>query len=675
MKPILLRRDRLAPPGNRDAYLEVLDPHPRGGCIKVFDAEKREERYIEIEDIAADIHAGKKTLLRAGKPRFSHAAQPGDKALDERSLFAYEVIRRIQNIQTQRGISCLQAYQLAAEEYGHDASPLSRPFPRLSTIYRYRRHDMAGLPVLRGNKNKGNRVPRYPQEVVDTICTVAERLYLVPMSRWSLRKVTDYVNRNVLGALLPATHPPISIRYVKETILRFASADPEHNRMLPRDAVAGKSFAKRRIRAEVPFERVEQDALHLPYVVETPSGVSSQLYLVHAIDCCTSYPVGWHFVVGAPRDTDTLACAEMYMAPIKKKRFEELGIDHEMNVCGTPGQLIFDNGPEAKTSRIENLQKLGVDVKHCKSRAPQQKPFIERFNRSLKEALEGLPGCTRMDGEDGKRDPVALGDKLLTIDELERWVVRWYYEKWIHTPLERLRWDVVLTDSLTGDSPAERWKHFEASCIAVSLPPSRAEWLAALCEHTENKLSRKTGITVDGLHYKDDEIETLIGRYGEKQFLHVLFNPDDFRHVYIYEGDDVPLVPLPYEHLRPETPAWSFKEAKERFKRHKTSFKPAPQAEKFDGDMHETVVAESLAPKSKKSGKHERNRETARLEKVAKAIERATKHPGPLLPPPLLKGGPNTASEAPPAAVRRISPMPDDVALLPVLDRDSGDLL
>lgn len=675
MTRTLLQHDRLAPPKNHDAYLEVLDPNPRGGCIKVFDVEKREDRYIEMADIHADIYAGKLTVLRAGKPRFSHAAQPDDKTLHERNHFICEAIRRIHDIQNQRGLSFRRAYQLAAEEYSRQAEPNLQSFPLQSTMYRYRQSDIAGLPVLRGNKNKGNREPRYPAEVVNTICMVAEQHYLVPQSRWSLKRVTDDVNLKVHGTFLPTASPPITARYVKNTILRFVSRDPEHDRMLPSDAVAGKSFAKKRIRAETPFERVEQDALHLPFVCQTPGGVSSAIYLVHAIDCCTGYPLGWRLVVGAPTDADTLACAEMYMAPIKLKRFKEIGVDHDMNVCGTPGQLVFDNGAENKKSRIQNLEKLGTDVKHCRARAGQEKPFIERSNRSLKEALEGLAGCTRMDGKDGQRDPIALGDNLPTLDELECWIVRWYYEKWIHKPLERLQWDAVLTGLPMGDTPAERWKYFEASCFAISLPPSRAEWLAALYEHTERRLSRKTGITIDGLHYKDDQIEALIGKYGEERMLHVLFNPDDFRHVYIYEGDDLPLVALPFEHLKPETPAWSFKDAKERLKKHKSGFKPAPQAEKFDKDMHETVVADSLAPKRKKLGKYERNRETASRQKEAKAIERATRQPRPMPPPTSTMGRSNATSEAPLAAVPPISSMLDDVSPLPLLDRNSGDLL
>jgi hypothetical protein len=65
-----------------------------------------------------------------------------------------------------------------------------------------------------------------------------------------------------------------------------------------------------------------------------------------------------------------------------------------------------------------------MDVKHCKAKEAQGKPFIERLNRSLKEALQRLPG-TRYEGKDGMRDPEALGDELMTIDALEKWIVRW----------------------------------------------------------------------------------------------------------------------------------------------------------------------------------------------------------------------------------------------------------
>lgn len=675
MTHTLLLHDRLAPPKNHDAYVEVLDPRPRDGCIKVFDVALRADRYVELARLKDELYAGKLTLMRVGKPRLSLAAQPDDAALHEKIRLIRAAMRRIHEVQKQLGVSFAAAYRYAAEAYRKEATPLSPPFPTASTAYRYRHRERAGLPVLRGDKNKGNRVPRYPQEVLNTICRLAEQHYLVPHSRWSLKQLTDAVNRQVRGSFLPMDRPSISTKFVKHTILRLASVDPEYDRMLPTQVVAGKAIAKQRLRVELPFERVEQDALHLPFVATTSDGVSSQLYLVHAIDCSTSYPLGWRLVVGAPTDADSLDCVELYMAPLKAKRFKALGIDHDMNVCGTPGLLVFDNGPENKGERIKNLERLGVDVKHCRARAGQEKPFIERLNRSLKEALEGLSGCTRLDGRDGQRDPVALGDELMSVDELERWIVRWLYEKWIHTPLERLNWDVVLTGSVEGNTPAARWRHFEASCLAVSLPPSRAEWLAALYEHRQCRLSSKTGITLDTLHYKGDALPGLIHRYGDSREVRVLFNPDDFRYVYVYEGDELPLVTLLHEHLRPDTPAWSFREAKERLKGQKSKSATAPEAQKFADDLHATVVAHSLAPKRKKPSAYERNRQTAQREKHKRAVIRASEQPRPLPPPTVPSRSREKAPDAVPAAVTTAAPLLDDVPLLPVLARESGDLL
>lgn len=80
----------------------------------------------------------------------------------------------------------------------------------------------------------------------------------------------------------------------------------------------------------------------------------------------------------------------MEMAPIRLKRLKELDIDHDMNVCGMPDQLVFDNGPEVNARRILSLEKTGVNVKYSRARTGHAKSIIERLNRSQKEALEGV---------------------------------------------------------------------------------------------------------------------------------------------------------------------------------------------------------------------------------------------------------------------------------------------
>src|SRR3546814_10734166 len=184
------------------------------------------------------------------------------------------------------------------------------------------------------------------------------------------------------------------------------------------------------------------------------------------------------------------------------------------------------------------LPALGIDIKHCKARHPHEKPYIERLNRSLKEALETLPGCTRMDGKDGQRDPISLGDACMTAEELERWVVRWYYESWVHSPLKRLVSTNIYNGERAGATPAARWEHITQD-RPLPLPPTRHAWSLALFEHPERTLSRKTGITVGGgLSYRGENLGYLIAKYGENP-VKVLVNPDDFRQVFVYEGDDL----------------------------------------------------------------------------------------------------------------------------------------
>ena len=135
-------------------------------------------------------------------------------------------------------------------------------------------------------------------------------------------------------------------------------------------------------------------------------------------------------------------------------------------VCGNLDEMYADAASRVEDcdtdadvfhERMQRLALLGIDLEHGKSRHPQRRPFIERLNRSLKEALETLPGCTRFNGKDGMRDPVALGDRLMDLAELQRWVVRWYYESWMHNVLERLERTQAWEDTTLGNTPAKRW--------------------------------------------------------------------------------------------------------------------------------------------------------------------------------------------------------------------------
>lgn len=622
--------DRLALPGKSDSYFEVLDGRLHAGSIELFDAEKHSARYVKYDDIRVRISEGSLVLHRKGMPRVSIAAQYDNPELHSKVRLLNDILRRIDAIRDRRGLSFNAAIPLARDAYQTENAdkPFVCPFPSPATLYRAHTNQLLGLPVLKGDKNKGNATARYSKELVEFVKDAIQDQFLVTESKWTVFDLTTFVNREARRRGLHIAKHAISRKFVCARIADV-TVDADYDRMDPLNRVAGKSFAKKRIRAAFPFARIEQDALHLPFVVKTVHGIARTVYLVLAIDVCTGYPVGWHLVIGSPREMDSLLCLETYLTPAKAARFVELGIAGALNIFGTPAQVIFDNGAETKGGRIVRLERLGMDVKHCKAKEAQGKPFIERLNRSLKEALQRLPGCTRFEGKDGKRDPIALGDELMSVEALEKWIVGWLYKDWANSPLDRLRWDELLVDSVKGKTPLERLVYqTEEMGQPITLPPPRHEWMAALFEHKMCVLSAKTGIAIEhGFRYNGEAMSYLLAKYGDHAELHVLYNPDDFRQVHVYEGDDLPLVTLTHNHVRPDTPAWTFAEAKGRFDLGMVDWTVPDEKVQFELEMDEAVVATAKDRKPKSRSKREENKETVRRAKDNSAVQRAIDRP------------------------------------------------
>jgi putative transposase len=371
--------------------------------------------------------------------------------------------------------------------------------------------------------------------------------------------------------------------------------------------------------------------------------------------------VGWALKVGSPNASDGLRCVESLVFP-KRAAWSSLQLEYDFEIHGTPHLLVFDNGPEARNERMQRLVRLGVDVMHCRSHAAHGKPFIERLNRAFKEALQLLPGCTRMDGVDGARDPVALGDELMTVEELERWLVRWYYEDWAHRPLKRhLRSDFANPVKL-GHTPAERWRRMTGElAYAVPLSPSLSDWRMTLYDHEFRTLGRKTGITYSGFNYRGEHLPYLIDKYGERQ-VKVLANPDDFRQVFVDDGDDRPLVPLTEEFADESTPAYSFKDAENLRKASKEPPPGADTRQKFRGDVQARAI-ESTPARTRKKTKAERNKDVADRSRADQAVRRA-------VAAPLATAVSQPHATAPATPTMEI----DDVAPLPVRSRSSGEV-
>lgn len=615
--------DLLIDPRQADGGWRVLSAEPVDGHIRLFNRAEHTERYWSVEDIFSKVQKGEWRHQRDSDPAVSAVAQR-DPNYTEDLKFALGCLREVENAMRQLECSFHKAYQLVLHEHRTSVAASRKPFPSQATLYRYRDAQLQERLPLVGDKNKGRRQPRYVEAVDSFIYDLAKSHYLRQGARWTLNHLHELANDRLRDAGLVQASQCVSKKHLKKVIRTRLTVDPDADRMDPKKVAGARSIGGKRITVFHPFERVEQDALHLPFVIRTPHGLSSNVWVVHAIDCATSMPVGWQFVVGSPSESDGLQCVYSVLTS-KVGPMQALGLECKLDVHGAPSLLAFDNGPETKGERMQRLALLGIDLEHGKSRHPQRRPFIERLNRSLKEALETLPGCTRFNGKDGMRDPVALGDQLMELAELQRWVVRWYYESWMHNILERLARTQAWEDVKLGTTPAKRWKAMsEQLGFVMPLPVSEEEWRSLMYRRTTRKLSRKTGITYEGLNYKGEALAGLIHRLGEAEVT-ALVDPEDYRFIYVVEDESKPMVRLHEEFVGEFSPAYTLQQFKQKLAEEKDISEEHPDAVQFRRDTQAaSVVSQKTRPTRKST---QVNQETTRKTKESKARQQAIDKP------------------------------------------------
>jgi putative transposase len=621
-------------------------PHAR---IRVLYLEDDVERILKLEDISRLVGSGALNIQSKKRPLVSPAMQ-ADPNLDNRTKHAMGVTAEVLAYCKRYSVSPCAAYKATLDKHKGTCGdgPPTR-FPSRATVYRYLEAERNGLPLLCGNKNKGNRVPRYTDNVVALIADVAQKQYLQAESRWNIRAITELANLRARDEGL-IEGPAISRKFVDRVIFENLATDAELERMDPRERAAQKAIAKGRIRVHGVLQRVEQDALHLPWRIRTPAGDSCNIWLIHSICCATSMPVGWHLVVGAPNGSAGLQCVESILFS-KKDRFAELGLDITIDMYGSPGCIAFDNGAEARNDRMTNVTRVGINPQYCKSRHPHHKPFIERLNRSLKEYLQTLPGCTRFDEVDGKRNPEELNDLPMSLLDLERWIVRWYYTVWANRALDRLVRTFFFDDREFGATPKERFAAMNRDGYCMPMPPNRDEWLLVKYEHHERILARTTGITFEGYHFRGAELAGLIERHGDRP-VKVLVDRDDYRTVQVVDG--ARLVPLVNIDVDERTPAYSYSEAKARDAsvKGRAVAAAADEVDGFNRDMFAASSEQSpQQARGQKSSSRAMSKQVASATKATAAVDRAVKKPLPVSTTPRSAAGDMSLGNVSPLAV------------------------
>lgn len=608
----------------------VLSKKLVDGKIELFSFRSSKKQFIDFSEIYDGIAENNFQIKRLKeenlnvpnvlKNDFSVKERYSDDELMKISLYQ-NILIKVKELMKSNGLSANKAIEMVIEEHRKLNKEAVYSLAK-STIYRIKKNADRGLPVLSGNLAKGNRNRKKPEYVESLVSKFINDYFIQPNSNYSLRTAINAINHELHK--IYNGEQKISDKYFK-SVLRGISPNYELLRLNPNERPNSGSIGTMRINVTSPLERIEMDTLHLPFYAQTEHGVVTDINIVLAIDCYLSSIVGWCIVLGKSNSTHTLKCIEMCMYPeVRQAALKRLGITADNQIYGAPRQLVWDNGPEFKTERLSKLPGIGLPTTSTESNAGSKKPFIERFNRSLKEGIEALPGTTRFNGVDGVRDPIECGDHLPSVEELEGWVVRFMFEKYPTQPLKRFtRTEEGLfynSKDHVSYTPHERCKQIvEGKIFCLPFPVPREKWRSIEYESEVKTLSRTTGISHQGFHYKGEELASLVRRVGDKAKVTVRINPDDFRYVWVILADNESFR-LSEEFLTPATPAFSFNQAKK--EKPKLKAYATPESARFNDDYYEVAANPKRSAKPAKKGSRAQSKSAIQKAKEDAAIEK-----------------------------------------------------
>ena len=538
-----------------------------------------------------------------------------------RFLFNQAAVKRLKDL-IHHGKSTREAIKLAAETPIVLATGETAPMCSERQAYRLLKlSDENPIALMPTYTARGNRVPRYGTRMEEIALQEIEDHYAVKKSRITLSFLKEIITKKADAEGILPDGATVSRKYVRSILLNSWNSDVDHKRLDPRVAKSAKAVAKDRIRPGAPLNRVEIDTLHLPFLARDEHGIVDEILVMMAIDCETSYPLSWWMMRAKPTTDDTFSCLERAIYP-KTELLKKLGIAFTVDPFGSIMNLILDNGQENSRHRLAALTAVGINPDWAPVNSGHRKPFIERLNRSLKEALQSLPGCTRFNGDDGKRTAEAREDNLLTMGELEHWIVRWLFEVWANHPLDRFVTAHYDTDSELGITPALRWQTYEGMQV-LPIPPQREDWRRVKFLTSRGKLSAKTGISSGTFTFRGINLVQLIHQYGPDCYVNYHYDPHDFRTVYVDDKETGAWIELINSEVGPNTPAYSFISAQARRKAIKNAHPASAITKNFSNDL----IEKSTEKTSKRQLAENRRKETKERERSKQARSRADANP------------------------------------------------
>lgn len=347
-------------------------------------------------------------------------------------------------------------------------------------------------------RNRGCRDTKLPAPIEKRILERIEQDYLTPQ-RLTAAKVHSHINGELIeqygdDRILPEDFRLPSLRTVQRRIARL---DPYH-RMRSRH---GAYYANRKFKAAGvsqlatrPLEYVEADGQLLDIIVRHPTNpdIKGRPYATAVMDRYTRAILAI-VITFIPFSAPTLLKALKLAVGGPSRGF-----------FGMIEKLIVDNGSDYISNSVRNFcNATGIWIEHGSPRSPDTKPHKERFFGVLNtDVIHTLPGTTFSNPTD-RGDYNSEKMACLTIDELEKIVLKWIDNDYHVRP-----------HSTTGRAPAKLWAEATDRDEVASFPPGDLDIIART---VVSRTINKGRITVENLTWYSPALAVIEQEFKSKK--------------------------------------------------------------------------------------------------------------------------------------------------------------
>lgn len=250
-----------------------------------------------------------------------------------------------------------------------------------------------------------------------------------------------------------------------------------------------------------PLERVEGDGVYIPVgIVDDEGNYLGGVTIIILLDVHTRTVLGYELQIGRGEPRSTIISAIRHSVCPKIEGSFHTFEESSWISFGVPELIVLDGG--SGFTSIETISYAhnycGAHIEVLQSASPWLKPFVERFNLTLKTDFgKSLPGYVGSIDEQKKQTMGMKQKAVLTIDEFRRafeaWVVDQYHNK-AHSGLKgktpNEAWQEAIDDGFIPEIPVDMHR--------VQLPAGQS------CIRKVSGDAYHQGVVINNVRYNDD---------------------------------------------------------------------------------------------------------------------------------------------------------------------------